>query len=606
MKLREQGLADQTAVGTNSINNKGEPSATKRHVGPSTIIGMEVHRDPVTILMRVGLPALFMTIMSWSGFFISPTALMPRFASSFISFLALQSFAKRASDSMAKNIHLKTWVDFQLTTMGTLMALAVIENVVVQYVHNRFSERTARHIDYLSMICFPLCFSVYELSMFILVWEFNDRSIDDAGVMGHWMVGLNLFAWIPLVVIVVFGVYMKFRFARQTFHWWVRDQKQVGNTVGLTISPTELHHVYMAIDTDGGGSLDTTEFVNFILALDFGPGDIINKSIVAHVRTNFSDSTIFFRDFKAKMTTVIKQAVDMESAGSLPRFAPFRSHASKHGGAKFQMLIGDPDDGETEFAFATNLACVTEGCRVRHETRGLGRVERINASSLRGRPYRVRFDSGEVHEYSEGSMFQPNILCNSGVPAPSDSQMPSFWNDSQMPSPPVLPSNGPKRPVRHDDMLLMGDDLSTTPVLNHFSAEVSRLIAALEDTKTTSSAGGTKHLRSPAIRTHEAVQRCLSACMHMVTLLAREPVYCMIISHTVVQFDAHIYAHEHAGQDSGNNDNGDDPGTPVRAARSQDRELEVITSRGIELATLKLMRPALIERSAQCGGRLAG
>ena len=39
-------------------------------------------------------------------------------------------------------------------------------------------------------------------------------------------------------------LFMRFRFAQQMFHWWVHDQKHYGHTIGLTISPTELHYVY--------------------------------------------------------------------------------------------------------------------------------------------------------------------------------------------------------------------------------------------------------------------------------------------------------------------------------------------------------------------------
>ena len=62
----------------------------------------------------------------------NPEKLMPRFASSFIAFLALQSFVTRITDIMPKNLDQTTWMDHQIFTTGVLMTLAVLENVLVQ------------------------------------------------------------------------------------------------------------------------------------------------------------------------------------------------------------------------------------------------------------------------------------------------------------------------------------------------------------------------------------------------------------------------------------------------------------------------------------------
>ena len=43
----------------------------------------------------------------------------------------------------------------------------------------------------------------------------------------------------------------------------------------------------------------------------------------------------------------------------------------------------------------------TSGARVQHPTRGAGSVVEIDSSARRNKPYKVRFDSGEVQHYSE-------------------------------------------------------------------------------------------------------------------------------------------------------------------------------------------------------------
>ena len=67
-------------------------------------IRFEAHRDALVYCMRFLVPLFFMVIMSWTGFFISHHYLMPRFASSFLSFLALQTFSDRLTSTMGANL----------------------------------------------------------------------------------------------------------------------------------------------------------------------------------------------------------------------------------------------------------------------------------------------------------------------------------------------------------------------------------------------------------------------------------------------------------------------------------------------------------------------
>jgi hypothetical protein len=57
-------------------------------------IKLQVYRAPTLLIVRVMVPMVFLTMVSWTGFYIKIGQLMPRFASGFISFLALQALRK--------------------------------------------------------------------------------------------------------------------------------------------------------------------------------------------------------------------------------------------------------------------------------------------------------------------------------------------------------------------------------------------------------------------------------------------------------------------------------------------------------------------------------
>jgi hypothetical protein len=48
----------------------------------------------------------------------------------------------------------------------------------------------------------------------------------------------------------------------------------------------------------------------------------------------------------------------------------------------------------------TALEALVEGARVLHDGRGPGYITEVDLNDPRGKPYRVVFDSGEVHSYS--------------------------------------------------------------------------------------------------------------------------------------------------------------------------------------------------------------
>ena len=61
--------------------------------------------------------------------------------------------------------------------------------------------------------------------------------------------------------------------------------------------------------------------------------------------------------------------------------------------SKAAETVGDND---------TQAGGRTVGSRLQHPTRGEGTVVQILANDPRGKPYKVKFDNGEVHQYNDG------------------------------------------------------------------------------------------------------------------------------------------------------------------------------------------------------------
>merc|ERR1711970_761115 len=82
---------------------------------------------------------------------------MPRFASGFISFLALQGFKTYAIGNMPKGGALSgmSWIDVYISIAGLLMVLSVGETVLTQFVYENVSRTVADILDSSARIAFP-------------------------------------------------------------------------------------------------------------------------------------------------------------------------------------------------------------------------------------------------------------------------------------------------------------------------------------------------------------------------------------------------------------------------------------------------------------------
>eukprot|EP00747_Dinoflagellata_sp_TGD_P097882 gnl/TRDRNA2_/TRDRNA2_167271_c5_seq5.p1 gnl/TRDRNA2_/TRDRNA2_167271_c5~~gnl/TRDRNA2_/TRDRNA2_167271_c5_seq5.p1 ORF type:complete len:1006 (+),score=156.47 gnl/TRDRNA2_/TRDRNA2_167271_c5_seq5:351-3020(+) len=123
-------------------------------------VHLNVMRAYDLAVFRLIFPSLVMVVVSWGGFWIKPGALMPRFASGFISFLALQGFKTMATNLMPKKGQISgvSWIDIYISAVGILMGLSVVETIVSQYVNEHYSKMVGVSMDFAARGGFPFTF----------------------------------------------------------------------------------------------------------------------------------------------------------------------------------------------------------------------------------------------------------------------------------------------------------------------------------------------------------------------------------------------------------------------------------------------------------------
>jgi len=130
-------------------------------------IHFSVKREYVLTILRLILPVTLLTFISWSGFFISPTQLMPRFASAFISFLTLAGYRNQALKMMPNEGALGEicWADTYISVLGIFMFLSAVETVLAQYLYENVCRVVAHTLDNTARIVFPGAYFAFLVFM---------------------------------------------------------------------------------------------------------------------------------------------------------------------------------------------------------------------------------------------------------------------------------------------------------------------------------------------------------------------------------------------------------------------------------------------------------
>eukprot|EP00401_Gymnodinium_catenatum_P001897 CAMPEP_0117489156 /NCGR_PEP_ID=MMETSP0784-20121206/16887_1 /TAXON_ID=39447 /ORGANISM="" /LENGTH=1051 /DNA_ID=CAMNT_0005283869 /DNA_START=107 /DNA_END=3262 /DNA_ORIENTATION=+ len=231
-------------------------AATSAEGGTYIELDLVVNRDTTTFTWRILVPSFFLVVVSWAGFFVNPKMLMPRFASSFIAFLSLQSFKAIAHNLSPADASIITWIDVYMSAVGMLMVFAVIENMYAPFVSEHCAERSGRFFDRLSRCSFPLVFFTIIVTMVIL-----RKEVQVLHVAVH--VWLGAFA----TLMVVLGIWEYLTFIRSILDRELKRMKAVAASieagadvrVRLTIMPSELRSIFKALDKDDSGIVQVNE-----------------------------------------------------------------------------------------------------------------------------------------------------------------------------------------------------------------------------------------------------------------------------------------------------------------------------------------------------------
>jgi hypothetical protein len=221
---------------------------------------MKVYRDRIYFLIRVFVPSVILVCVSWSGFFIKPQLLMPRFASGFISFLALQTFIATARKDMPAKLTRLCWIDAYTTFIGLLMGFACVENVSAQYIYENFSESITTRLDRASRKAFPSAF-VIGCTLLWWAWSVPVALIFSFCVLAALGGSLTIWTWYQI------HNFPKLATRRAIAHY-VRFQSMVSPSRRLVpfAFPTsrEMSHLFHAIDHDEKEEITIDNWIHFI------------------------------------------------------------------------------------------------------------------------------------------------------------------------------------------------------------------------------------------------------------------------------------------------------------------------------------------------------
>jgi len=221
-----------------------------------------VSRKTNTFIVRIMFPSIFLVVISWGGFYISPKALMPRFASGFISFLSLQSFSNKVQAGMPGDLASMTWIDVYMSVVGMLMVFAVIENIYAQFVYEHQSEKCALRVDRTSRVMFPATLIVVVTMLIVF-----RKEVTAVNIVAHLL--LALFA----VGFIILGVQDRFTYISRTMRAEakrIHDLKKAQDPgedlpVFLDLTAREIQSMFNLLDRDRSGFVGIEEVLPFIL-----------------------------------------------------------------------------------------------------------------------------------------------------------------------------------------------------------------------------------------------------------------------------------------------------------------------------------------------------
>jgi len=267
----------------------------------SFIIKVSIVRAYVLAMIRLLVPSTILVALSWGGFWIRPAALMPRFASGFLSFLALQSFKTFAMKLMPNDGEINgiSWIDSYISAVGTMMGLSVIETIVAQFVYNSYSKIVSVAIDTLARIAFPLLYVIVVVIMWALVGFVSTESLC---VVVHVLLGVFTASFYGHAAYEAY--YFPFLFVRRTISGQLSGAQR-HRACSLSLPETQrIFDLLDGLDKEADGTVRVARFADWLFLVK--PALRKNESAVREqLLTIFRGPEFHFPLFNQKLEFLI-------------------------------------------------------------------------------------------------------------------------------------------------------------------------------------------------------------------------------------------------------------------------------------------------------------
>eukprot|EP00746_Dinoflagellata_sp_MGD_P009791 gnl/MRDRNA2_/MRDRNA2_120025_c0_seq1.p1 gnl/MRDRNA2_/MRDRNA2_120025_c0~~gnl/MRDRNA2_/MRDRNA2_120025_c0_seq1.p1 ORF type:complete len:432 (-),score=55.30 gnl/MRDRNA2_/MRDRNA2_120025_c0_seq1:235-1500(-) len=202
----ETPLINQQAIG--NLSQRGffvmKAGVSQKKFGSVTRVcaSFTIRRSRVLTIMRLFVPLFLLVLTPFAGLWLPVHNVMPRVATGFISFLALQVFRNVAYSLLPKMTSSLLWIDVLLTMCTQICFLTVIHNIVAVWLNARISGFASRHFDYVGRGIFPFCSAL----LFIIIWVLGESHAD---IHVSLITVEILFALMTLAIVVESSLYVK-------------------------------------------------------------------------------------------------------------------------------------------------------------------------------------------------------------------------------------------------------------------------------------------------------------------------------------------------------------------------------------------------------------
>lgn len=251
---------------------------------------LEIQRSTMAYAWNFITPTNFLAILSWSGFWIPPTALMPRVATSFIAYLTFLNFQQKGGSSLPLLTY-TTWHDVYKLIANVFIFLAIVENMTCQYLHRVKGAHTGHELDVLSRALFPALFFLFQLLAYLL----RNAELDILKIL--------LFVVLTLVMLILW-LHIHLKMKRLPGELWnkgyERSMQNKDMMKFVCLDDGEIELVFKGIDRDASSLVTSEELAQWILT-SLKSSRVTTKELCDAVVREFGFGMFQLSDFKMQL-----------------------------------------------------------------------------------------------------------------------------------------------------------------------------------------------------------------------------------------------------------------------------------------------------------------